>query len=56
VNYWPICLLSTLAKVAERVIHSWLQTEVTRLKLIPKKQFRIQRAQPTVHQLGLLVY
>jgi hypothetical protein len=54
-NYRPISLLPTLAKVAERVIHSRLQTEVTRLKLIPKQQFGFQRAHSTVHQLGRVI-
>jgi hypothetical protein len=54
-NYRPISLLPTLAKVAERVIHSRLQIKVKRLKLIPKQQFGFQRAHSTVHQLGRVI-
>ena len=43
-NYGPISLLPTLAIVTETVVHTRLQTEVTRLKLIPKQQFGFQCA------------
>ena len=37
------------------MVHTRLQTEVTRLKLIPKQQFAFQRAHSTVHQLGRVI-
>lgn len=54
-NYRPISLLSTLGKIAERVVLNRLQEEIKDLELLPPEQFGFREGHGTELQLLRLV-
>lgn len=54
-NYRPICLLPTLAKIAEKIIKKRLEEKMERLELIQPEQFGFRRGLSTDLQLVRVV-